>query len=94
MPLAQALPSSKLERLSLNYNQIGPKGATALAAALPSSKLEWLNLDNNQIGDQGATALAAAGNLHTKSRKVLERVRVVHILLHSELWLDSTMMRM
>ena len=55
----------KLEKLFLQYNQIGDAGAAALAeVAGKLPKLEYLGLNENQIGDAGVAALAeAAGKL-------------------------------
>jgi Ran GTPase-activating protein (RanGAP) involved in mRNA processing and transport len=46
--------------LTLNRNDMGDAGATALAAVLPAlTKLTWLTLDHNNIGPAGTRALAA-----------------------------------
>ncbi|EOD40575.1 hypothetical protein EMIHUDRAFT_222693 [Emiliania huxleyi CCMP1516] len=65
--LAEVLASGaapRLEKLWLNYNQIGDEGCKALAAALGKEgavpRLETLSLVGNKIGDEGCKALAAA----------------------------------
>ena len=46
---------------SLNVNQIGDQGATAIGEALKvNGALTTLDLDYNEIGDHGATAIADA----------------------------------
>ena len=45
---------------SLDFNEIGPEGGTALAAVLPQTKLKVLTLGGNQLGHEGAKQLAAA----------------------------------
>ena len=54
-------PSTSLEKLSLNYNQIGEQGALALARGLVgNSTLKKLDLSDCDIGTQGGIALARA----------------------------------
>ncbi|KAG8469075.1 hypothetical protein KFE25_007593 [Diacronema lutheri] len=67
-PLARALadPNCALEKLNLNYNQLGDLGADALAKALQlNESLRTLSLDGNGISDVGAAPLARA--LHTNA---------------------------
>jgi len=50
-----------LKILSLDYNSLGDRGASALAAALEeNTRLEGLDLEGNQISDVGAEALLEA----------------------------------
>ena len=53
----------KLEKLNLNFNQMGDGAVAALAALLEEGampNLKELNLGNNQIADDGVAALASA----------------------------------
>ena len=54
------LPSSELDDLHLENNNITDTKLIKLAEMLPSSKLNRLMLNNNQIGDAGAIALMEA----------------------------------
>jgi hypothetical protein len=60
--LADALIQNKaLQKLFLNENSVGPRGAAVLGAALTKNqKLNTLWLSNNNIGDDGAAELATA----------------------------------
>jgi len=60
----EGTPTSRLEKLWLQGNQIGDEGAKALAAALSKKpalllRLNEFNLASNHIGNEGLTALAA-----------------------------------
>lgn len=54
---------TRLRRLDLSKNRIGPAGACALAAAADLAGLTHLDLESNPIGDRGARALAASPHL-------------------------------
>ena len=56
--IREMLPSSYMEYLQLDYNQITDAGAIKLAEMLPSSKLTCLGLGGNQITDAGTIKLA------------------------------------
>ena len=58
--LSEALRCSKLQRLSLAFNRIGPSGALALADVLKHvyKSLDTLDLSCNRLGDVGAVCLA------------------------------------
>lgn len=67
--IANALPNSRLTKLTLGYqrvfssaipNLIGAEGAIAIANALPQSQLTELYLGCEKIGDEGAKAIADA----------------------------------
>jgi hypothetical protein len=65
--LVQALSRAepKLEDLSLRFNFIGDKGASALAEFVKiTPTLEMLDLESNEIGDDGARDLAKALSGH------------------------------
>jgi len=52
-----------IERLNLDYNEIGAKGATALAAILNETKITHLNLQYNNLNDEAKHAVQdAAGS--------------------------------
>ena len=58
---AKLLTVTKLNRLDLRNNHLGPDGALAIASALGSaSRLTYLHLGGNRIGDTGAQHLADA----------------------------------
>ena len=54
-PLAKLLKfSNKIQRLSLEFNELGVQGIKWLAKGLSGSKtLEYLNVKGNLIGDEG-----------------------------------------
>ncbi|XP_014662820.1 PREDICTED: leucine-rich repeat-containing protein 71-like [Priapulus caudatus] len=54
------VPESRLQHLSLRFNQISDEGAAKLGAALTSCQLVQLDLTGNLIGDAGTIGLAQA----------------------------------
>src|SRR5262249_40741711 len=63
---AQALAAaslSRLERLNIGSNRIGPAGTEALASSRHLAKLARLVVDSNSIGPEGARALASSARL-------------------------------
>lgn len=59
---------SGIEKLFLEYNNIGSKGATAFANALHKNQsLQHLDLDHNQIGAFGASQIAKALSINARN---------------------------
>lgn len=71
--LSATLPYlTRLESLSLDYNQLGDRGVCAIAGAVSTHKsLRCLRLRYNQVGEAGVDALAQAA-LASKSLGILE----------------------
>lgn len=59
LKLVEIWPQTKIKSLSLGWNRIGAKGASALAVILKGTQITNLNIRGNEIGDEGAFALAA-----------------------------------
>ncbi|MBL8916823.1 MAG: TIGR02996 domain-containing protein [Archangium sp.] len=68
--------ASRLERLSLSENLLGPNGAEVIAQSRRLSRLTQLSLAGNGLGNDGARALADAGGLRSLLSLDLRRNRI------------------